>query len=113
MAKRIEECMLQATTHLNVGECYFDLGFYDTRNDIPGITTWIYVGKNLLAGDGPPDDRWYFQEPESLMKKGIFPKESMAHDEVFAAQEVVVLSMFDFNGLIEALQTLKPKLPRK
>lgn len=109
MTDSFEQHMLKSTNDLREGECYFDLGFYDTISDIPDIDTWIYIGKNILQSDGSPDERWYFQEPESYMRKGSFPHSHTDADDVLAATELDVLSMFSFEGLVQALSLLKPK----
>jgi len=110
MAKRIEDCMLKGPNQLREGECYFDISFSDTQSEIPSIETWIYIGKNLLTGEGPPDDLWYFQDPDSYLNHGSFVhlSEDTEHD-VVTADEDAVLGFYSFDGLREALATLKPK----
>ena len=110
MARPLQDCMLQGTEELREGECYFDMSFYDTRNDIPSIQTWIYIGKNLLKADATRGDRWYFQDPESYLRHGSFVGfTKKVKRAVLAAEELMVLSMFSLKGLAEALALLHPK----
>jgi hypothetical protein len=102
--------MLQGTKELREGECCFDMSFYDTRNDIPSIQTWVYVGKNLLKTDATRGNRWYFQDPKSYLKHGSFVTfTNKLKRTVLAAEELTALSMFSLKGLAEALALLHPK----
>jgi hypothetical protein len=114
MTKRIEEFMVQGPEELNEGECYFEISFCDTQSEIPCVETWIYVGKNLLKSDGPTDNRWYFQDPESYVQHGNFVDlaKEIEHD-VVAADLDAVRGFYCFGGLREALATLKPRIVRK
>lgn len=109
MTKRIEDSMLKGPDQLKEGECYFEISFWDTQSDIPCIETWIYVGKNLLAGESS-DDLWYFQDPESFIKHGSFVNLSDNTEyDVITADADAVRGFYNFGGLREALATLKPK----
>jgi hypothetical protein len=58
--------------------------------------------------------RHVFQDPESYLNKGSFVRLSKkTNRDVLAADELQVLSMFSFNGLIEALAGLEPKTLRE
>jgi len=111
MKKRIADCMLKSPDELKQGECYFEIGFCDTESEIPCIETWIYVGKNLSTGDDSRTDLWYFQDPESFITHGSFlnlPPDTP--NEVITADADAVSGFFSFEGLQEALATLKPKV---
>jgi len=114
MTKRIEDCMLKGPDELREGECYFEISFSDTQSEIPCIETWIYVGKNVLPGDEASNDHWYFQDPDSYLKDGSFVhlSDETEHDVVTADADAV-LGFYSFEGLREALATLKPKIVKK
>ena len=114
MTKRIEDCMLKGPDDLKEGECYFEISFWDTQCEIPCIETWIYVGKNLLTGGETLDDLWYFQDPESFLKHGSFVHLSAdTEHDVITAEADAVRGFYNFEGLQEALATLKPKIINK
>lgn len=56
---------------LIIGNAYFMISFFDNEGRIPEITTYIYVGKNLL-NQTDEKDTWYFQHPSSYLSKGPF-----------------------------------------
>jgi hypothetical protein len=111
MTKRIEDCMLRDPGELKEGFCYFQLGFSHTESEIPCIETWIYIGKNLSSHDDYRDDLWYFQDPESFQTHGSFLNlaPNIEH-QVITADADAVIGFFSFEGLKDALTTLKPKV---
>jgi len=54
---------------LVIGGVYFFLSFLDKQGRCPQIQTLIYIGKNL-DNERAQEDRWYFQDPSSYLKRG-------------------------------------------
>jgi hypothetical protein len=110
LAKDISDFMLNGPQDLREGESYFRVTYCDTKSDIPLIETWIYVGKDLLEGDGPREAKWYFQDPDSYINQGHFLQLSKGQEHRFFATDAgVVETFFNFAGLRNALACLEPK----
>ena len=93
---------------LKEGDYYFLLLFYPAKSEIPMIKTFIYVGKNLYAGEESSGDDWYFQEPRSYLEHGsLLQLKNDIKPEVFLANEDALSQMYDINGLIERLKKIK------
>lgn len=90
------------------GSCYFLVWYYDDDLRIPDIETYIFIGKNVLPSDKEDDERWYFQNPESYLKKGSFIKTNDGSDcGVFRTDQETLETIYDLEGLIGTLAEIK------
>lgn len=56
-----------------IGKTYFTFGFLDKEFDkyeYPVISSWVYLGKNLLEME--IHDLWFFQDVESYLELGPY-----------------------------------------
>lgn len=95
-------------TDLAEGACYFLLGFFDDAMRVPEITTYIYVGSNLLESDAELGDAWYFQDPESYMRKGVFTDIPDVNDyEILETKTEQLEWFYDLPGLVERISEIQ------
>jgi hypothetical protein len=101
---------------LIIGENYFLLSYLDESGLIPNIKTFTYIGKNLMK-DKKDEDKWYFQDPESYKKYGIFltiPKEDRYNALIITNKTIHVMSnSVDLAKNIMELNDLKKKYGNK
>lgn len=98
------------SNELVVGQYYFLLLFYPSKNEIPWIKTFIYVGKNLESKGNKKKDEWFFQDPRSYLQHGSFVQLSKKiKREIFVAETDTLFQMYDISGLTERLSKIKSK----
>jgi hypothetical protein len=96
-----------------VGETYFEFGFIDTEFNFPLITSFVYIGKNIM-GDSQ-GDTWYFQDPDSYMHSSrhtgpgrAVANSSSAEDKLSGSiasySEHSINELLNMNQLIEELK---------
>jgi hypothetical protein len=87
------------------GERYFLVWYYDEEMRIPDIETHIFVGKNVFSEpDAPGQDAWYFQDPDSYVKLGIFSSiQDKSKCQLLKADKDTLESLYDLDGLIQEL----------
>ena len=95
--------------NLCYGLFYFLVWFYDDDLSIPDIETHIFVGKNLLPSDkNSEEERWYFQEPESFLKNGLFlDVKNLSENDILRADQETLEMIYDLEGLIILLSDTK------
>jgi hypothetical protein len=88
------------------GQCYFLLGYYDQKFRFPYIQTFVYIGKNLeTAGREATEDRWYFQEPQSFLKRGDAPLDDYSEGSgVMTVTQEALDGFVDWRGLADELE---------
>ncbi len=90
----------------NSNQCYFLLGYYDRDFRFPYIQTFVYLGKNLEAvGQEGVEDRWYFQDPLSFLKRGGAPLSDYSEDSgIMTATREALDGFVDRQELTRELQ---------
>jgi hypothetical protein len=92
---------------LKVGQCYFIVGFYDEGFRYPHIRTMFYIGESIFKNK-VGKDKWYFQNAELYLKRGIPKKESEAENlGVLALDESALPLVETIDSLIETLNDVK------
>ncbi len=90
-----------------VGESYFIVGFFDRGFRRPHIRTVFYLGKDIFKKKSGKE-RWYFQNADAQLKRGIPKKESEAEDSgVLALDESALPLVETLDSLIELLNDAK------
>ncbi len=93
--------------NLKNDHCYFIVGFYDREFRYPHIRTTFYIGKNIFKKKAGKD-KWYFQDGELYLKRGVPKKESEAEDlGVLALDESALPLVETIDSLIEMLNDVK------
>lgn len=101
--------MLSSVTKesLRSGGCYFFLGYFDKDNKFPSISTYVFIGTNLLSEETEVGRaNLYFQNPVSFLEDGPFHFGSkIANDEMLVVREDALHTIYDLDELISRLKT--------
>jgi hypothetical protein len=90
---------------LIVGQTYFLLSYLDRRLQLPEITTYVYVGKNMFEeDDAESDEIYYFQSAASFVGSGLFHKNGHRKPSgITAVRGDSLIMIYDWPGLVAEL----------
>ena len=92
----------EITDILQVGKCYFHLGYYDKNLAFPFIETYFFLGKNLFPDVG--FDAWFFQEaPHFLGSNTPMSLDACEQNGVIHVPSHGLQDFMDWQGLIDEL----------
>lgn len=87
---------------LQVGECYFHLGYYDRDLSVPFMETYFFIGKDLFPEVG--FEAWFFQAaPQFLEGNAPMSLEECEQACVVAVPAAGLRDFVDWQGLIREL----------
>ncbi len=89
------------------GKYYFLIYYHDSKNEIPIIKTYIYIGQNLISEESFMENEWFFKDVKSYLEHGDSLDLPGVKHEIFVATEDVLSRMYDIDGLIEKLTAIR------
>ncbi|KQZ43136.1 hypothetical protein [Duganella sp. Root1480D1] len=84
---------------LEIGKCYFRLGYYDRNLTVPFMDSFFFIGRDLYLGTS---GIWFFQSAEAFLNGQPINLEARPEDNgVIGLSEEELEDIVDWSGLIE------------
>lgn len=95
------------SSDLREGGVYFMLNYFDVEMLVPDMKTLVFIGMGL---NGETSEMLYFQDYESFVEWGAFPKPIGEFGKVIRCAADNVTSIFELDKAINILQQCHKRL---
>ncbi|BFM13932.1 hypothetical protein R50073_01150 [Maricurvus nonylphenolicus] len=86
-----------------IGETYFQLGYYDLEGKLPSIKTLVFIGMDVFNEEAV--ETWCFQWASSVAEFGLYPEvEKGSNVAVELVTEETIHAVFTKDELIYRLE---------